>query len=88
MICYKEEIPEHVGEKAPEMGCPPPSIIREMLMASRAPFGQNLFDVDCTSPDAPQVIPTGDRRGWRPSRRKPQSLIDFYRLLRDQCQLA
>ena len=36
------------GEKAPEMGWPPLSNIREMLMASRAPFGQNLFDVDCS----------------------------------------
>jgi hypothetical protein len=41
-----------------------------------------------TSPDAPQNIPTGDRRGWRPSRRKPQGLLYFYRLLRDQCELA
>ena len=30
-----------------------------------------------TPPDAPQDISTGDRRGWRPSRRKPQDLVYF-----------
>jgi len=30
-----------------------------------------------------------NRRGWRPLRRKPQDLVYFfYRLLRDQCELA
>jgi len=35
----------------------------------------------------PHIGRPGDRRGWRPSRRKPQDLL-FYRLLRDQCELA
>ncbi len=47
------------------------------------------FDVDFGGERVLPDISTGDRRGLRPLRRKPQeALFCFYRLLRDQCELA
>jgi hypothetical protein len=48
MIRYKEEIPDHVRGESARDGLPAALEHKRMLMASRAPFGQNLFDFDCS----------------------------------------
>jgi hypothetical protein len=40
---------------APEMGCPPPSNIKERLTASRAPLGQNPPESDTGAPELPSA---------------------------------
>jgi hypothetical protein len=48
MIRYKEEIPDHVRGESARDGLPAALEHKRMLMGSRAPFGQNLFDFDCS----------------------------------------